>query len=463
MSRPSVNIPDMAEPSDVLLPLNLNVVKIENDPLSSAQTLDSNEHRRLRESADDLTELPGGGAACYHARGVELEISIQSANCDCEGAMTRARKRRLSDSPICDWQFVYASPDAESCALSSHSASVGVVLPASYLQFAESFRSKSEAIDADGSGRYLVAVGMLLSGRIIKARVDSLLKAPAPVQFDVVAFADNVSRACSECHLCGANDPTEETAARNFVSKMQVDGGVLSCPTFESIFDRLCTVCFNHTLRDCHRASFLRALHCVCSFKSFQARFATRRGQLALMSLLHSCRSCLCADLALNCVLAISKNKTSACLVCPAIVGALFCLVDSHVSAASKLCSLLELWYHNIAHLQSTSTARDQRFCRLQVNGARQLVLDHSVLIRLATLMPAFEDTTALASSARLLQRVMATESVSLLPFIESKEFCAPVISRPLKATHCFQVPCCGIFLRNSPPSCVKIRNSPAT
>lgn len=355
MSRPSVNNSDIVEPSDVPLPLSLNVLKIENDPVSSAQTLDSSEHRRPREPTDDLTELPGGGAACYHARGVELEISIQSANCDCEGTMTRARKRRLSDSPICDWQFVYAGPAAESCALTSQSASVGVVLPASYLRSAESFPLKSEVIAANGSGRNLVAVGMLLSGRIVQARVDSLLKAPAPMQFDVVAFADNVSRACSECHHCGANDPTEETAARNFVSKMQVDG-VLSCSTFETIFDRICTVCFNHSLQDSHRASFLQALHCVCSFKSFQARFATRRGQLALMSLLHSCRSCLCADLVLNCMLAISKHKSSASLVCPGIVGALFFLVDLHVSAASKLCSLLELWYYNFAHSQSTST-----------------------------------------------------------------------------------------------------------
>jgi hypothetical protein len=38
--------------------------------------------------------------------------------------------------------------------------------------------------------------------------------------------------------------------------------------------------------------------------------------------------------------------------------------------------------------------------------------------------MRAFEDTAALASSARLLQRVMATESLLLLPFIEGQEFC---------------------------------------
>jgi hypothetical protein len=43
---------------------------------------------------------------------------------------------------------------------------------------------------------------------------------------------------------------------------------------------------------------------------------------------------------------------------------------------------------------------------------------------RLATIMQAFHSASAIASSARLLRRIMATESALLVPFIQSEEFC---------------------------------------
>ena len=94
----------------------------------------------------------------------------------------------------------------------------------------------------------------------------------------------------------------------------------------------------------------MQSLRCVCGFKSFQARFATGRGILALISLLHSCRSCLSADLALNCIIALMENKNNSYqLVSPEIIEALFSLVDMHVSAASKAFTILERWYDALA------------------------------------------------------------------------------------------------------------------
>lgn len=337
--------PDNDESSHV--PPNLSDLKMElgDGSTSANHEPHSGEHRRPRDSGDDLSELQGGEGACFHARGIELELSDQNASCDCEGAMTRARKRRLSDSPMSDWQLVHVivSPDHES-SRSANCSRLGIVLPANYLRFAQNFGQDFGTSPANSCGRSVVVVGLLCSGRIIITRAACLLKATATLEFDVVAFADMTLRACSECHSCSHVDAAEETAARDFVSKMQV-GGALACPTFESIFDRICAVCFNHQVEENPRSSFLRALHCICSFSSFQARFVTKRGQLALVSLMQSCQSCLCAELVLNCVNAMSENKTIAAkVICPELVEALFSLVEAHNSAAAKACAVLEQW-----------------------------------------------------------------------------------------------------------------------
>jgi hypothetical protein len=348
-SKSRIVSPDDAEPSEV--PINLTALKIEeaSSPQSVAQKLDSGEHRRPRDSSDDVSELQGGAAACYHARGLQLEMSIQSASCDCEGTMTRARKRRLSNSPICDWQLVHASAshnlEPGSPANRSPASSLGIVLPAAYFRFAQNLGADFGIDQACGSNRSVVVVGLLLTGRIVISRTAFLQKCATTMDFDAVAFSEMISRACSECHSCSDEDDSgAETVARKFISKMRV-GGALSCTTFESIFDRICTVCFSHHVEEVDRTTFLGALHCICSFKSFQTRFVTRRGQLALISLLQSCQSCLSAHLALNCINAISENKTIVSkLICHELIEALFSLVETHNSAASKVCAVLERW-----------------------------------------------------------------------------------------------------------------------
>ena len=340
--------PDSAEPSNISPILTDLKIEQSGSSHSAAQRLDPREHRRPRESSDDPSESHGGAVACYHARGVELELSIQVASCDCEGTMTRARKRRLSDSPLCDWQLVrcHLNPDPEFGRLESPSCD-GIVLPANYLRFAQNFGQDFGIVSADGSGRSVVAVGLLLTGRIMIVHAACLQKVVTALEFDVVAFAEMISRACCACRKCSDDDSAEETVARNFVSEIQVRrvDGALSCPTFESIFDRICAVSFNHQVEDHQRAPFLRALHCICSFKNFQTRFVSRRGQLALISLLQSCQSCTCADLALNCVHAVSGNKAAAAkLICPALIEALLSLVEQHNAVASKACAILEQW-----------------------------------------------------------------------------------------------------------------------
>ena len=131
--------------------------------------------------------------------------------------------------------------------------------------------------------------------------------------------------------------------ARNFVSKLEVCG-VLAFPTFESIFDRICLMCFNIQLEESDRAKFLQALHCVCSFKGFQARFLAGRGLLALVSVCFACQSCLSADLALNCIIAISAAQNAAKLASPEMMEALLSMVDTHVSAAPKVAAIVEKW-----------------------------------------------------------------------------------------------------------------------
>lgn len=337
----------MASNSEELV--NTSSVKVADPNAVEATSLrlhapESIEHRRRRAAPDESPKAQVGGAACYHARGIEFEQSVQDANCACEGAITRARKRRLSSAPSSEWQLVHATAGAEPCASAAQSFDIGVLLPSNYLRFAQDCASETGVYSLDDNSVSFETVGILATGRIVKMRVDSLQKADLPTRTDVVALAESISRACSECR-CSSDAAAEETVARSFLSRIQAFG-TLNCPTFESIFDQICAVCFNHQLEDSLRAVFLQALHCICSFKSFQTRFVSGRGQLALISLLHSCRSCLSADLALNCINAITANgSNSSKLACPELIEALLSAVDMHVSAAPKVNALLERWY----------------------------------------------------------------------------------------------------------------------
>lgn len=312
-------------------------IPIRNAPADSG--VGRSEHRRPRGTVEELPEPLGGGAACSHATKFDLKISNQNANCACEDHATRSRKRLRHDSASRTgaWQLVVSS-STDHGATSCQSSTLGIVLSNNYVCYADN--SCSEI----GSSS-IAAVGLLLTGRIVATCIESLQHVDAiSMQFDVAAFSEMISQACADCHRDDTHDLSEETLARNFVSKVEVCGG-LSCPTFESIFDRICSVCFDHQLEESRRASFLQSLRCVCSFKSFQSRFVCGRGRLALISLLHSCQSCLCADLALHCVSAIISNKVNAAtMFCPALVEALLCVVDTHVSSASKACAILELW-----------------------------------------------------------------------------------------------------------------------
>ena len=318
-------------------PLNSSDLKVPGGNAPAESGVGRSEHRRPRETVEELPEALGGGAACNHARKIELNLSIQNANCACEGHVTRALKRQCHDSAsrIRAWQLVSSTDHGTT---SCQSSTLGIVLSSNYVCFADN--SCSEI----GSSP-VAAVGMLITGRIVATCMDSLQTVDASsMHFDVAAFSEMILQACADCHRDDTNDVSEENLARNFVSKVQVCGG-LSCPTFESIFDRICSVCFDHQLEDSRRALFLQALRCVCSFKSFQSRFVCGRGPLALISLLHSCQSCLCADLALNCITAIMSSKANAAtMFCPGLVEALLCLVDTHASSASKACAIFELW-----------------------------------------------------------------------------------------------------------------------
>ncbi len=64
---------------------------------------------------------------------------------------------------------------------------------------------------------------------------------------------------------------------------------------------------------------------------------------------------------------------------------------------------------------------------RLHSNLGKKLLLDGSTLARFASQMQTFQDSEAVVSSIRLLRCVMATESIKLVAFIESKEFCKPI------------------------------------
>jgi hypothetical protein len=61
---------------------------------------------------------------------------------------------------------------------------------------------------------------------------------------------------------------------------------------------------------------------------------------------------------------------------------------------------------------------------RLQLKGGKKLVIECSVVNRLAAQIQSFDDTPALASSVRLLRRIMSTEAPLLLSFVESQHFC---------------------------------------
>jgi hypothetical protein len=339
--------------------------------------------------------------------------------------MTRARKRRLSSAPSNDWQLVHATAGPEPSA--AQSFGIGVVLPSNYTRFAQDCTSETGVDSMDDSSLSVETVGLLASGRIVKMRVDSLQKADVPTRTDAVALAESISRACSECR-CSSDAAAEETVARSFLSRIQAFG-VLNFPTFESIFDQICAVCFNHQLEDSLRAVFLQAFHCICSFKSFQTRILSGRGPLALISLLHSCRSCLTADLVLNCINAITANKSnSSKLACPELIEALLSAVDMHVSAAPKVNALLERWYRLCSLPCCCTTSRlphpHTLWRRLQLKGGKKLVIECSVVNRLAAQIQSFNDTPALASSIRLLRRIMITEAPLLLSFVESQHFC---------------------------------------
>jgi hypothetical protein len=300
-------------------------------------------HSRTLRPLDEALETHSlaGGSACSHSRGVALQASLQDPDCGCEDAMTRDRKRRFFDSEslIREWTLVRVCYGPEF----NSSSDSGIVLSSNYLRFAPSSNSEAEVVST--SSRGIVAIGLLMSGRIIQVRTDSLLE-PSAVspQFHVAAFTDAIARACSDCHHRDSADASEETMARIFVSKMQICG-FSARPTFERVFDCIGAVCLNHELEETCRVPFVQALRCACSFKSFQARFVTDKGVLVLVSLLHSCRSCLSADLALNCIAAIMANAAAAAhLVCPQIIEALLSLIDRHVSTASKANTIIEQW-----------------------------------------------------------------------------------------------------------------------
>ncbi len=312
------------------------------EPASGEQ----NRSRRPLDEALDTRSL-GSGSACSHARGAPLEASPHNPNCACDGVIARRYKRQFvePEASVREWQLVrVCSASASDC--SSHH---GIVLSSNYLPFALSSNSETEVTEVfstSDSSRRTLAIGLLMSGRITPVRSDSLSQvSTTSTRFDVASFSHAITRACSNCHHGSNPDISEETKARNFISKMQ-SCGCSARPTFESIFDCICTVCFDHGLEDSCRASFLQALRCVCSFKSFQTRFMTGRGALVLISLLHSCRSCLSADLALNCIAAIMANAAfSTCdLLCPQLIEALRSLIDRHVSTASKTNAILEQW-----------------------------------------------------------------------------------------------------------------------
>lgn len=299
-------------------------------------------HSRSLRPLDEALETHslGGGSACSHSRGVALQASLQDPYCGCEDALTSDRKRRFFDSEslIREWKLVRVCYGPEF----NSSSDAGIILSSNYLRFAPSSNSEAEVVST--SSRGVVAIGLLMSGRIIQMRTDSLLK-PSAVspQFHVAAFTDAIARACSDCHHRDSADASEETMTRIFVSKMQICG-FSARPTFERVFDCIGAVCLNHELEETCRVPFVQALRCVCSFKSFQARFVTNRGVLVLVSLLHSCRSCLSADLALNCIASMANAAAAAHLVCPQLIEALLSLIDRHVSTASKANTILEQW-----------------------------------------------------------------------------------------------------------------------
>ena len=333
--------PDFAANVD---PLEANVtsLKISGTADDAAPDSQPENHVHPREAnVDQMSEVPRGSAACYHSRGVECELpSAQKASCECaqdgEGAVTRSRKRRMSHA-ISDWDLVRTNFQLGSGSSSHKSDHLGIVLPSRFLRFC----TGSASLQAGDDATQIVVVGMIQSGRIIAARIQSLEKATSRMQSDDRAFAQMISQACAECH--SQCEGSEETMARNFVSKLEVCG-VLAFPTFESIFDRICLMCFNIQLEESDRAKFLQALHCVCSFKGFQARFLAGRGLLALVSVCFACQSCLSADLALNCIIAISAAQNAAKLASPEMMEALLSMVDTHVSAAPKVAAIVEKW-----------------------------------------------------------------------------------------------------------------------
>lgn len=297
---------------------------------------------------EEMPEAPAGETACVHAGGSALEFSVQKMNCECEDVMKIARQNRMSASFASDWQLVRVVQFSP--CVRSHGSDIGIVLPSNFRQFVLDFNSAIVGAEChDGSGS-ITAVGMIQSGRITVAPLDSLeistsTTASSPTHLDVAVFARMISEACAECHSCDNNNLMSKEITRKFVSAMRVCEEV-TFPDLESIFAHICVVCFNHRLDDSQRVLFLQAIRCVCNFQSFKARFLTGRGILALISMLHSCQSCASAELALDCIISIvtisAPNVSKLCR--PIIVEALLSCVDNHVSAASKVITIFEKW-----------------------------------------------------------------------------------------------------------------------
>lgn len=333
-----------------------------------------------RQSLDEVSEMSAEGAACVHTGGVALETSDQKLHCKCEGVVTSGREHRDCDSPIYDWQLVHVVEGIED--IPSHGSDIGIVLPNNYRRFAPRSISAAEGTESnDGS---IAVVGLLQSGRIVLATFDSLKRSRLVLadiikQHDVAKFTRTISEACADCHQRADNHVTGELKARNFVSRMH-ECDEVPRPNFETIFCRICDVCFNHHLEESQRCLFLQAFRCVCNFKSFQARFVTGRGILALTSLLHSCQSCMSAELVLECISVLvphsAQETITARLICPIVMESLLDLVDVHASAVSKVITILEQWCCRSARVNfvmtSPSTAQVALQTREESSGQQQ-------------------------------------------------------------------------------------------
>jgi hypothetical protein len=322
-----------------------DVPKMENDELNDAASSHGPQTDALKYPRRVL-EASVGGAACVHAGAEVLELSAEKLQCECQGA--DVGQRLISELHVSDWQLVCTFQGTE--LVPSTENEIGIVLPSSYRHFALNFRSATGSTPSNDDSESIAVLGLLQSGRIILAPFDSLKQsqkmfAKLSKQIHVVEFASMISESCAECHRCSHDNLTSEEMTQNFVSRMQKCDKMLFAD-FESIFIRICEVCFDHRLEESHRSFFLQAFRCVCNFKSFKARFMTGKGRLALVSLLHSCQSCMSAELALECIYILlgprSAQETDA--ICPIVIEAMLSLVRTHVASASKFITTLEQW-----------------------------------------------------------------------------------------------------------------------